>query len=812
MSGSEPVARPELPRGPVDLRLLPVVAGLWTAQAGVIWRAPRDTAAGALGTWLVVGGLVIAAGLVIAGWGTRGSLAARRCGHGRGRPIAVLIGFALVGAGLGLVGGATHLARSNPELLVEARQARAVAEVQVRITGDPRESISRDERFAGRSTWSVVGRVEQLTLRGRDYALRSPVVLRGPQARDLPHGSVVRVRGRVQPPWAGAPVAATIGMLGPASIRSPPGPVATVTNTIRSAFSDSVAGLDADAGALLLGLAVGDESRVSPELDEAMIRAGLAHLTAVSGSNTALVVALTLAVVAALGSGWRTRITACSLVLAGYVLLVRPQPSVLRAAAMGAVALLALGTGGRRQGTAALLGACLLLLVGLPELALSIGFALSVAATAGLLMAGPPLVEMLARARATRWLPSPVRTALAVALAAHLATLPLAVGIGNGASLVALPANVLVTPAVPVATVLGLAAALSAPMLPGLAQALALVASPFTGFIAAVAHWGSAVPHGVLATPGGAGAAVRAACLLGVLVAVLRHRRLAWAHRGQVGSAVVAVVVAVGAVHWWRDSRWPPASWVVLACDVGQGDAVVLRRAGSDVALLVDVGPDPRVVAECLSDAGVARVAAVLLSHFHADHVDGLSGVLDGWPVEHVLMTGTADPPDAAARVTAQARAAGATLRVLRAGDRIVVAGIDVRVLWPARRIEESPANNASVVALANIPTSAGPVRVLLPGDIEPEAQAALLGAPGPAAAVVKVPHHGSAHQLPAFAAWTGAAIALVTVGRDNDYGHPSPRTLGHYVDAGAIVGRTDQQGGLAVVRVGELLGLVAQR
>jgi competence protein ComEC len=148
----------------------------------------------------------------------------------------------------------------------------------------------------------------------------------------------------------------------------------------------------------------------------------------------------------------------------------------------------------------------------------------------------------------------------------------------------------------------------------------------------------------------------------------------------------------------------------------------------------------------------------------------------------------------------------------VQAGARVVAGGVPLAILWPARRISESPANNASVVALAAVSTIAGPVTVLLTGDIEPEAQTVLLAGPSPGAAVVKVPHHGSRYQEPEFARWSGARIALVCVGQDNDYGHPSAATLDQYRAAGASIGRTDQQGDLAVVAVGARLALIPRR
>jgi competence protein ComEC len=216
-------------------------------------------------------------------------------------------------------------------------------------------------------------------------------------------------------------------------------------------------------------------------------------------------------------------------------------------------------------------------------------------------------------------------------------------------------------------------------------------------------------------------------------------------------------------------------------------------------------------VGACVRDAGVRRVV-VLLTHFHADHIDGLADVLHSVEVDAILTSPVPEPPQGAHAVLTEAAAAGVPIRTLRAGARLAVAGIALQVLWPARAIDESPANNASVVLLATVP-AARPLRVLMTGDIEPEAQAAVMGRGRPPALdVVKVPHHGSRYQLPGFARWASARIALVCVGRGNDYGHPSATTLLQYRAAGSLVGRTDEQGALAVVLRGGAPALAVER
>ena len=138
---------------------------------------------------------------------------------------------------------------------------------------------------------------------------------------------------------------------------------------------------------------------------------------------------------------------------------------------------------------------------------------------------------------------------------------------------------------------------------------------------------------------------------------------------------------------------------------------------------------------------------------------------------------------------------------VLNAGTALSVPGIELRALWPAHPIDAgSVPNNASIVMVGDLggPGDSGELRVLLAGDVEREAQAEIARTAPIGAAVLKVPHHGSANLDPAFVAWAHAPIALFSVGEGNDYGHPAARAL--EVWAPALIGRTDTDGALAVV------------
>lgn len=776
------------------LRVSVPAASMWGVLFGMGMVGPFSAPLPILGV-----GIVVLLGCLWLIWTTRGW---------------ALLG-ALLGAGaaLGAVVCAGHTLRNVPEGLTGPIDAGATVIADVRVCSDPMPTSGG----LGESSWRASAKALTIATRGRVYTGRIPVLLIGGHLGDTRYGEVVRVSGRMARPLRAGEVTAVIRVSGaPVTVRSP-GRMAQASNAVRAALAGAVTGLSADSAALLLGLAIGDESRVSADLREAMLRAGLAHLTAVSGANTTLVMGLAIAVLARLGFGWRTRVWGAGLVLTAFVAVVRPQPSVLRAAAMGVVALLVLARGGFRDGRRALGGAVLVLLVAMPGLASSVGFALSVAATAGLLIAAEHLGGSAAATAWGRWLPPPILAALTVTAAATLATLPLTVGLGNGLSLISLPANLVVAPLVPMVTLAGLAAALMGLVHPGAAHAIASCIGPLAGAIGWVARRAADVPGGVVPLAGGWRAGLATLALLGLGIVIVS--RPEW----QLSRRILQFGLSTLLLSWLLTScmlgvrpAWPPSDWIIASCDVGQGDATVIRMPGPGppTAVLVDAGPDPGALRRCLVRLKVAGVGAVFLTHAHADHIQGLSAIREMWPDR--WSSTPMFTSEMGHRFSEALMAGRPPAEVTRAGHRFGIGGLRVEVLWPAREVVDSPENNSSLVLLISVTPpgqSSGELRVLITGDIETEAQLAVMArSETPAADVVKVAHHGSPRQAPGFAAWSGAHIALISVGADNDYGHPAAWSIRQLTDVGMIVGRTDMQGGLAVVRRGRLLGLVTER
>ncbi len=573
-----------------------------------------------------------------------------------------------------------------------------------------------------------------------------------------------------------------------------------IAGAIRSSLRASVHDRPPDAAGLLPGLVVGDTSGVPADLDRAMRDSGLSHLTAVSGGNVAVVVLMALGAVRLAGvRRGRAQVVLVALAVAGYVVVARPQPSVVRAAGMTAVVLLAVLVDARLRPLDALGASVGGLVVLDPFLALSVGFAMSAFATAGLLVLASRWKGFGSDGPWWRRGLRAVGAVLAVSAAAQLAVAPLVAGIGGGLSVGGVVANLLAEPAVWPATSFGLVAGLAGLISPGVAAVVALPAAWAVGWIGRVARVSADLAPPLPWPQGWTGAVglLSVLALAGVAAYVARRHGGVVARVCLAITAVGGLLVAAPPTGVPLGTAWPPVGWRIVMCDVGQGDATVLN-AGNGEAVVVDTGPDPTAVDRCLRRLGVRRIPLLVLSHFHADHVEGTPGALRGRDGGAVLVSPLGEPQSELARVRRWLDDSRLTMRVAAAGDRWTVGAITLRVLWPTRLIrgEGSDPNNASVVLLGDV----GGVTVLLGGDLETAAQDAVLalGIVGHVD-IVKVPHHGSAKQSPGWVTATHPAVALIGVGLGNDYGHPNAATVNAYRAAGAVVGRTDLDGDLAV-------------
>jgi competence protein ComEC len=661
------------------------------------------------------------------------------------------------------------------------------------VTGDPKV-IAKTGAIHHRETVIVPVRVEKV----EHERVRVPVVLFAgdPAWKQVLPSRRVRFTALLTTPERGRLLAAAALVRGPPVAVGAPSFLQRVAGTIRVRLRAAASGLPSDQRGVLPGLVDGDTSLLRPDLADAFDKAGLTHLMAVSGENLSLLLGAVLGLGRLAGLGRRAGPLLAGAAIIGFVIVARPSPSVLRAAVMGTIALIAVVSGRERQGVPVLSAAVLVLVLIDPELARSYGFALSVLATAGILMLAPPWRERLS-GRMPRGLAEP----LAVSAAAHVACAPVLAMLGAGVSLVAIPANLLAGPAVGPATLLGVCAAVVAPLSLSIARVIAIPAGFAVGWITGVARFFAQAPYAVIGWPDGLTGVVLLVAVVMAGAIVLRRPLLR-----RITAAALAGVALTALGMYVFAPPWPPHGWLFVTCDVGQGDGLALF-AGPGQAVVVDTGPDPRPMDRCLHDLGVDAVPLLVLTHPHADHIDGLPGVLRGRAVGTIMISPDSDGEE-------RRLLPGRTTRTAAIGDVWTVGPLTLGVLGPlgavrvTARDTGTTVNNASVVMLARWPG----LSVLLCGDVEVEAQRELLAAGVPTAQVLKIPHHGSSHQDPRFLAAVHARIAIASVGAGNDYGHPAPSTMSELARLGERVYRTDRDGDIAVISSKAGLAVVTRR
>lgn len=578
---------------------------------------------------------------------------------------------------------------------------------------------------------------------------------------------------------------------------SPPHPILAFTHTLRAGLQREARQHTGWGSELIPGLAVGDTTLVSEELDSAMKTSSLSHLTAVSGANCAIITGIILALGSVLR--WRRwlRIALASTFLASFVVLVTPEPSVLRAAVMSFVAMVAVLASRKGSGVPVLGLAILVLLILDPWQAQHLGFVLSVLATAGIVMFTEPIAQVF-----RRFLPSWLALVIAVPVAAQLTCQPAIILLQPTLPTFGVLANILAAPAAPIATVVGLIACVLVWLVPPLGAFATWLTWFPASYIAAIAQFFAAVPVAQLPwLDGWVGALLLATLTAAVILAFFRPSRVAVARRGTqsgetwrwiVASLSVSVLLAIAVVRPATTWMLLPKDWRIFMCDVGQGDAVLVR--GSAGIMLIDTGINPELVKDCLDVAGVHTVDLLVVSHDDRDHAGGLPGIVSR--VTNALVSpAVSDEPRL---VLTPLVTAHVPTQIATRGMRGTLGDLNWQVLAPAANASLHTTNDASVVVRIDAPE----LSALFLGDLGEDAQERLMrDQPLNPVDVVKVSHHGSADQSAELYARLGATFGLVSVGENNGYGHPTPSLLASLQDARTAVIRTDTEGAIAIAR-----------
>ena len=715
-----------------------------------------------------------------------------------------LLAMILLGA---LLGTSIAMLRILPLVtgpIALASQSNSVVSGIATITSDPIITQSKNDlNWDNRRLLRITLRIDSLSVRGQTFNVGSPVMsfITDPEliatAEHYIPGQRFEFSGKLSPAPIGKPFAGYLKLLEPPVLVESAPRYQMLAANLRSGLHESLRFSSEAAQGLVPGLALGDSSALRPELANQMKAAGLTHLIAVSGTNVTLLIVVVLAVLRGfrVSRNWQYLVTVIALF--AFVVLVRPQPSVLRATVMGLVALAATFSKSNKSPVPALSVAVIGLVALDPWLAVSYGFALSVAATAGLILWVNRIQTFLDRT-IPKLVPLWVIQIMTVTSAAQFSVFPILVALGSPISLSSIPANMLAVPLAGPAMVLGLLAALISPISQVLGVAIAWLAGCFAHLIAIVAKLGAAMDWLVIPWPSGKlGIALALLAVSGVVQVGLTWRRLSAIQQ----SYSISIVLTCLALLWVNPSfslkQWPVPNWVMVSCDIGQGDATVIR-VGRNEAVVVDVGGDAEAIDRCLTDLHIKRIPVLLLTHFHADHVGGLEGAIGDRDVGQIRVSPLNDPPSTTAFVNDVLERLNQKSTVMTYPERFVVNGVTFTCIWPSELIlgQGSDANNASVAVAVDV---AG-VSILLAGDIEPPAQDKIVrDLPEIDFDVIKVAHHGSKYQSSDFANWADAEIAFISVGKDNDYGHPAPETILLYELTGSQVFRTDIGGDLAV-------------
>lgn len=586
----------------------------------------------------------------------------------------------------------------------------------------------------------------------------SRVMVLGPIPSDVAAGEPVLVTGSGRPAGfrvragsiGGVIEARTVERLGESSSI-----VFRVGNRLRARV---LGGLDRAAarpeGALLSGFLIGDIRRLPDSDVEALRLAGLSHFVAVSGSNVALFLLAWWLITAPLGWGPRGRAVLGLIGLAVFVVVTRWEPSVVRAAGMAGIVLVGRLAGFPIRpwtGLGVAVAGLVLLDAGIVH---DVGFQLSVAATAGILLVAP-----MAASRRPRW----IWATLLATVAAQAAVAPLLLHHFGTVPLLAPATNLVAAPVVAFATSIGGLGAVT--HLGFLVDAGARLA----GVVLGIARGAAGLPQ---------------LSIVGVLVLGLGGLAAARLRPVRPAAAVAAVVIVLASLIPSR----PPGAPTAVFLDVGQGDSALLLGPSGET-VLIDGGPDPAVLRDHLRDRAIRRIDLLIVSHRHSDHAGGLQGIGSVAWVGRVWHPPQLGEGSALDTVIAELAASGAVVESPAVGTRATVGAFSIEVLAPLRRYA-SP-NDGSLV----LRVEAAGASIVFSGDIEAVAQREL----GPLQAdVLKVPHQGAATSDLEWIRESAPRIAVISVG-PNDFGHPSDLVVAALEEVGAIVHRTDREGTVVV-------------
>ncbi len=633
------------------------------------------------------------------------------------------------------------------------------------------------QRFVKPGSHLVLWEIEDIEVDGKRSAETVCLVDYEEELKAVPQGSEISFFGVAKTSRLSGQCTTTV-KAEKVEIVHPPHFTDRAINTVRLRFIEVLTNIQQppDVSALLQGIIVGDDSKISTELREQMKILSLSHLTAVSGTHISIVLALVFAGVGRRKPWITAVITLC--VVSVMVIIVGGSASVIRAFVMSVFVLIGIALQRARDAIPILATTIMIICLMDPNLAREIGFALSVAATFAIVSFGHVLSSTLA-VRFPQWFTQMI----AIPLVASLGTLPIIIAIQPELSVWSVLANLLISPVITPLTIFGLASLV-------ITNIHALLAIPLVWISSWGCYWIIAVVNLLKGLPG-SHCSPTIVFLLYLVFAILifYNQRLTQLKRTLVhrylphknslivlrglsirldrvfrGGILVAIFFVCGIISLPIETR--SSNWEIIQCDVGQGSAAVLRRESQIV--VVDVGPTPESIRRCLMDNRINVIDVLVLSHFDLDHVGGLDGLLGTVKVKEVWVSANRNPLKNSNRALGLIHAKDIPITEVR--NSVELRGW-IRAFHPSKLAGSADdSNRDSIVVEAKTDS----LSVLILSDIPKESQDTLAQTIQ-GVDVVVVSHHGSKDQSESLAKKTAPKISLVSVG-ENDYGHPTAR------------------------------------
>ncbi|MDD3927325.1 MAG: DNA internalization-related competence protein ComEC/Rec2 [bacterium] len=663
-------------------------------------------------------------------------------------------------------------------------------EVVLRVTEDP---VRRDGKLY------ISGRTSFLRQAGSEKRWEAPLRLIMREASTPVWNDLLRVNGRLVSSGRGRYL--LLGDYMEVAGQADPGIWGRGVHRLRQRLLDiNRRTLGREQAALMNAMVLGDSSAIEPGLSDAFRRTGTVHTLVVSGLNVVFILGCVIAGLKWLGLSVRLAATTAIPVVLLYTLIVGGQPSITRAAVMALIGLMGVILGRRGSNLNSLAGAALLILLFNPWSVYEPGFQLSFAAVLGLITLTPVLERYL------DFLPRWAALALAASIGAQLAVVPIIAGHFGTISPLSPLANLLVVPLISPTVPLGLAADLLGLVSLPLAQGVNLINQGLLVLVPALIRVLDRLPFMSLtiASP----PLWIIGCYYLCLAAFVRYGADPGKNRRPLKAIAYALLLIAALVIAGHYADRLDSRLKVTFLDVGQGDAALIRLPDGET-VLIDGGQAP--LATRLRNMGIGRLRAVILTHPHYDHLGGLLSVVSQIKVDQVLDGCQPHGSSAYERFLTEIKKRRIPFKRAECGLTMSGGGAVITVLAPGKSLLKgtgSDLNNNSVVCRLDY----GKASFLFTGDIEQAGEEALSRCRLDAR-VLKVPHHGSRMSCSTSLLETvRPMVAVISVGRDNDYGHPSGQTLQRLQRAGVRVYRTDRNGSVTVDTDGRSLKIRSER